>query len=120
MVANEILILSCIAVYGLGFLCGFMLNEFGKRTEKKMADVERCVCCGKVIPEGRQVCVICGYKADHKKNNYEILHNMSVEEMSHCKNICPMNSLLKHTNCEKADCDKCRMEFLTSEVDSNE
>lgn len=24
-----------------------------------MADAERCVCCGEIIPEGRQVCVQC-------------------------------------------------------------
>ena len=33
---------------------------------RDMAESERCVCCGKVIPEGRQVCVICGYKAEKK------------------------------------------------------
>ena len=31
-----------------------------------MADVERCVCCGKEIPEGSQVCFICGYKVKKK------------------------------------------------------
>ena len=24
-----------------------------------MADVERCICCGAIIPEGRQVCPKC-------------------------------------------------------------
>ena len=28
---------------------------------------DTCVICGRDIPEGRQVCVICGYKADKKK-----------------------------------------------------
>ena len=30
-------------------------------------NTERCVCCGREIPEGRQVCVICGYTAEKKK-----------------------------------------------------
>ena len=30
-------------------------------------NTERCVCCGREIPEGRQYCVICGYKAEKKK-----------------------------------------------------
>ena len=25
-----------------------------------------CVCCGAIIPEGRQVCPICEYKAEHR------------------------------------------------------
>ncbi len=28
---------------------------------------DTCVICGRDIPEGRQVCVICGYKAEQKK-----------------------------------------------------
>lgn len=28
---------------------------------------DRCAVCGRDIPEGRQVCVICGYKAEKKK-----------------------------------------------------
>ena len=27
-------------------------------------NAEHCVCCGQVIPEGRQVCIICGMKAE--------------------------------------------------------
>lgn len=26
----------------------------------------RCVCCGDIIPEGRQVCVNCEYEANNK------------------------------------------------------
>jgi hypothetical protein len=29
-------------------------------------NAEHCVCCGQVIPEGRQVCIICGKKVDTK------------------------------------------------------
>lgn len=28
---------------------------------------DRCAICGRDIPEGRQVCVICGYKVEKKK-----------------------------------------------------
>ena len=26
----------------------------------------RCVCCGRIIPEGRQVCPVCEEKAKHR------------------------------------------------------
>lgn len=28
------------------------------------ADIDRCVCCGEIIPEGRQVCINCEKGAD--------------------------------------------------------
>lgn len=28
----------------------------------KIENAEHCVCCGKVIPEGSQYCIVCGYK----------------------------------------------------------
>ena len=33
-----------------------------------MDDVDRCVCCGAVIPEGRQVCPICEQKAQRRES----------------------------------------------------
>ena len=30
-------------------------------------NTEHCVCCGSQIPEGRQYCVICGYKVGKTK-----------------------------------------------------
>jgi predicted nucleic acid-binding Zn ribbon protein len=48
----------------------------------KIDNAEHCVCCGQVIPEGSQYCVICGYKAKHKKTNYDRIRNMSVEELA--------------------------------------
>ena len=30
---------------------------------------ERCVCCGKVVPEGRMVCPDCEKKAEEGKSN---------------------------------------------------
>ena len=39
-------------------------------------NVEKCVVCGKEIPEGRQVCVICGYKAKAKINKTRLLTHL--------------------------------------------
>lgn len=33
-----------------------------------MADSDRCACCGEFIPEGRQVCPQCEYKAKENEN----------------------------------------------------
>lgn len=43
---------------------------------------ERCVICGRDIPEGRQVCVICGKVGKGKQTNYDRIRNMSVEELA--------------------------------------
>jgi predicted nucleic acid-binding Zn ribbon protein len=43
---------------------------------------DTCVVCGKVIPEGRQVCVICGHKVGQKQTNYDLIRNMSVDELA--------------------------------------
>ena len=45
-------------------------------------NVDRCVCCGKIIPEGRQVCFICDKEKPKKQTNYDRIRNMSVEEMA--------------------------------------
>ena len=51
-------------------------------------NAEHCVCCGAVIPEGRQVCIICGLKTNYKQStadmvevrhgNWDINRNCSV------------------------------------------
>ena len=33
---------------------------------------ETCVCCGREIPEGRQVCHICEYEAEHGKEDTNV------------------------------------------------
>lgn len=33
---------------------------------------ETCVCCGREIPEGRQVCPICEYEAEHGKEDVNV------------------------------------------------
>ena len=45
-------------------------------------NTERCVCCGREIPEGRQYCVICGKVPNKVKTNYDRIRNMSVEELA--------------------------------------
>lgn len=82
MVTIGVLALYCIVTFGTGFLGGYVFNELTRKDVKKMASEERCVCCGQVIPEGRQVCVICGYKAEKKKTNYDRIKNMSIDEMA--------------------------------------
>lgn len=48
---------------------------------------DRCVMCGQIIPEGRQVCPLCESKckerkAGHKMKNYEAMQKMSKKEMA--------------------------------------
>jgi predicted nucleic acid-binding Zn ribbon protein len=46
-------------------------------------NAEHCVCCGQVIPEGSQYCIVCGYKVNQpKKRQIDRIRNMSVEEMA--------------------------------------
>ena len=33
-----------------------------------MADADRCVCCGEIVPEGRMVCPQCEHKTKENKN----------------------------------------------------
>ena len=33
---------------------------------------DTCVCCGREIPEGRQVCHICEYEAEHGKEDTNV------------------------------------------------
>ena len=35
-------------------------------------NAEHCVCCGAVIPEGRQVCIICGLKTNYKPSTADV------------------------------------------------
>ena len=73
-----------------------MLNKVGKILQSRKAppkeveqaydsvydNAEHCVCCGRDIPEGRQVCVICGKVGKGKQTNYDRIRNMSVEELT--------------------------------------
>ena len=41
-----------------------------------------CVCCGREIPEGSQVCVICGQKPKQKERQIDRIRNMSIDELA--------------------------------------
>jgi hypothetical protein len=43
---------------------------------------ERCAYCDRVIPDGSQVCILCGGAKPRKQTNYDRIRNMSVEEMA--------------------------------------
>lgn len=39
----------------------------------RFENAEHCVCCGAVIPEGSQVCIICGFKANFKQSIADVV-----------------------------------------------
>lgn len=41
--------------------------------ERAGRNAERCVCCGAIIPEGRQVCLICELNVKNKCNLVEVV-----------------------------------------------
>ena len=77
-------------------------------------NAEHCVCCGKVIPEGSQVCFICGKAKPRKQTNYDRIRNMSIEEMAdfmyeineNCEKFCAFtkNGKCNSFNGDKQDC----------------
>ena len=91
-----------------------------------MSNVDRCVCCGREIPEGSQVCVICGQKPKQKERQIDRIRNMSVEELAEFMNKCgwdfpPYCDYQKATRgiCDQ-NCLKCAKEYLESEVDTDD
>ena len=57
-------ILLCIAVYIFIFSCCVASSRADKNSEVEyrrqiQSNCDRCVCCGEVVPEGRQVCPNC-------------------------------------------------------------
>lgn len=58
-----------------------------------------CVCCGKVIPEGRQICPTCGDTTNKnlKSNNSEIMRNKQVEELA--TYLSQFTPILSENNC---------------------
>ena len=86
-------------------------------------NAEHCVCCGAVIPEGRQVCVICGKKAENvKQRQIDRIRNMSVEKMAEelafrviCS-CCPCKKLCEEHN--GIGCVEVFRIWLESEVDT--
>ena len=47
-------------------------------------NAEHRVCCGAVIPEGRQVCIICGLKTNYKQSTADVVE---VVRCKNCKNL---------------------------------
>lgn len=48
-----------------------------------MSEAEKCVCCGATIPEGRQVCIMCGYEANKPKP--DLVEVVRCKDCKHCK-----------------------------------
>ena len=44
---------------------------------------EHCVCCGAVIPEGRQVCIICGLKTNYKQSTADVVEVVRCKDCKH-------------------------------------
>lgn len=61
-------------------------------------NAEHCVCCGQVIPEGRQVCIICGKKVDTKVK-------ADVVEVVRCKDCKHYHRGKESTICDYDYCD---------------
>ena len=47
-------------------------------------NAEHCVCCGAVIPEGRQVCIICGLKTNYKQSTADMVEVVRCKDCVHC------------------------------------
>ena len=83
-------------------------------------NAEYCVCCGQAIPEGRQVCIICGKKVDTKVKADVV----KVVRCKDCKYSRPRNKSEKNIyfedvliceSCEMADepCAVCETDFCS-------
>ena len=46
-------------------------------------NAEHCVCCGAVIPEGRQVCIICGLKTNYKQSTADVVEVVRCKDCKH-------------------------------------
>ena len=95
-----------------------------------------CVCCGAVIPEGRQVCIDCetasnvGYMRLKGKTIADRIKKMNLSELvtffcivrleqPYCKwRIAQKASPLPLPFCLKSDCSNCIREWLESECKS--
>ena len=43
-----------------------------------MADADRCICCGEIVPEGRQVCPQCENGAEQNGNKKTTIQSMLI------------------------------------------
>jgi RNA polymerase subunit RPABC4/transcription elongation factor Spt4 len=76
-------------------------------------NAETCVCCGRVIPEDSQYCVICGQKPKQKQRRVDRIRNMSIEEMAEFV-TCINNGWVTETG--KEICKEKHLKYLESEV----
>ena len=47
-------------------------------------NAEHCVCCGAVIPEGRQVCIVCGLKTNYKQSTADVVEVVRCKDCVYC------------------------------------
>lgn len=52
-------------------------------TDGHIDNAEHCVCCGAVIPEGRQVCIICGLKTNYKQPTADVVEVVRCKDCKH-------------------------------------
>lgn len=50
-------------------------------------NAEHCVCCGAVIPEGRQVCIICGLKTNYKQSAADVVEVVRCKDCKWYQNL---------------------------------
>ena len=50
-------------------------------------NAEHCVSCGAVIPEGRQVCIICGLKTNYKQSTADVVEVVRCKDCKWYQNL---------------------------------
>lgn len=54
-----------------------------------MADADRCVCCGEIVPEGRQVCPQCENGAEQNENKKTTYREELIDLIIKAKKLAP-------------------------------
>ena len=55
-----------------------LIGEKLSKGDIKMADADRCVCCGEIVPEGRQVCPQCENGVKQNGNKKTTIQSMPI------------------------------------------
>lgn len=87
--------------------------------DEHIDNAERCVCCGRVIPEGSHYCIICGMGIPKKQKQIDRIRNMSVEELADFLLDIHCNAWLCGVNDDSDYVFKYNKKWLESEVDNN-
>lgn len=67
-------------------------------TDGHIDNAEHCVCCGAVIPEGRQVCIICGLKTNYKQSTDDVVEvRHGYWDINRNCSVCGVYKCLKNT-----------------------